>query len=324
MNATSLGLRAPGSLRQGAGRAHAKTVLLGEHAVVHGSPAIALPMPELDVEVDCRETTGPGTIDSALFTGSWDAAPERLRPISTAALAVLRRHGLEDVRLDLRIRSRIPAERGLGSSAAVAAATVEAVLRMLDQHATGATARHELIQEAERVAHGTPSGLDAHAVVSTRPVWFQGGRIEPLEAGRRLSFVVADSGSPGATQPAVSAVHAQRRQDRLRVDRIIDSIAESVHGARDDIATGDAPALGARMDAVHMLLQQLRLSTVRLDHLVEAARDAGARGAKLTGGGRGGCIIALAQDADAAAGLADALRRRGATAAWPLTVEATS
>jgi mevalonate kinase len=280
-------------------------------------------MPDLGVEVDCRDTAGPGMIDSALFTGSWDAAPARLSPIRTAALAALRRYGREDVRLDLRIRSRIPVERGLGASAAVAAATVEAVLSMLDQHDTDSHTRHELIQEAERVAHGTPSGLDAHAVVSTGPVWFQAGRTEALEVGRQLSFVVADSGSAGATQPAVSAVHAQRREDPQRVDRIIDSIAESVHGARADIALGRAAALGARMDAVHALLQQLRLSAVSLDRLVQAARDAGALGAKLTGGGLGGCIIALAPDPDSAAGIADAVRRCGVTS-WPLTVAATS
>jgi mevalonate kinase len=267
-------------------------------------------MPDLGVEVDCRDTAGPGMIDSALFTGSWDAAPARLSPIRTAALAALRRYGREDVRLDLRIRSRIPVERGLGSSAAVAAATVEAVLSMLDQHDTDSHTRHELIQEAERVAHGTP-------------VWFQAGRTEALEVGRQLSFVVADSGSAGATQPAVSAVHAQRREDPQRVDRIIDSIAESVHGARADIALGRAAALGARMDAVHALLQQLRLSAVSLDRLVQAARDAGALGAKLTGGGLGGCIIALAPDPDSAAGIADAVRRCGVTS-WPLTVAATS
>ena len=304
------------------GRAHAKAILLGEHSVVHGSPAIALPVPELAVEVDVRE--GDGAIDSALYRGTWDAAPARVRPTITAARSVLRRHGRGDLAIDLRIRSGIPPARGLGSSAAVAAATVDAVLAMLGDDSHDPDGRHELIQEAERVAHGTPSGLDARTVVSRTPVWFQHGRFAEPPVGAVFVFVLADTGVPGHTREGVEGVHAQRRADRARVDRAVHRLGALVDGARDDLIRGDRGGLGARMDAAHAVLQQLRVSSPELDLLTDAARDAGALGAKLTGGGRGGCIIALAPDADAAIDLAASLHTAGAADTWITTARSTS
>lgn len=313
--------RTPG-LGSATGRAHAKAILLGEHAVVHGSPAIALPAPELAVEVDVRE--GEGAIDSTLYRGALDAAPARLGPTITAARSVLQRHGRGDLDISLRVRSGIPPERGLGSSAAVAAATVDAVLRMLGDDMDDPEVRHELIQEAERVAHGTPSGLDARTVVSDAPVWFHHGRFERAAVGAPFAFVLADTGLPGDTRSAVAAVHAQRRDDAARVTRTVAELGTLVAAARDDLVRGDSAALGARMDEAHALLQRLDVSSPELDRLVGAAREAGAVGAKLTGGGRGGCIIALATDADAAARLARSLRGSAATTTWITTLKADS
>lgn len=311
-------------MRAGTGQAHAKVILLGEHSVVHGSPAIALPVSDLTVEVTCQIATGDGSIDSALYQGSWDAAPERLGPTLAAARSVLTHHGAPDTRLDLQVRSTIPVERGLGSSAAVAAATVQAVLHLLGKDTTDSASRHELIQVAERVAHGTPSGLDARTVVSDQPLWFQRGDTAPLQVGAPLSFVIADTGNPSATRIAVAGVHAQHAADAARVDQVFAALDAAVHASRTALAAGSAEELGALMSDAHALLQQLEVSSADLDHLVQVAHDTGALGAKLTGGGRGGCIIALAQDASGAADLAAVLREHGAAAAWPMTLARTS
>ncbi len=306
------------------GHAHAKAILLGEHSVVHGSAAIALPVPELGVEVEAQAANGPGTIESGLYRGALDAAPARLRPTVTAAQSVLRRHGREDLDIHLRIRSDVPPERGLGSSAAVAAATIGAVLQLLGDDASDPAVRHELIQDAERVAHGTPSGLDARTVVSEWPLWYRRDRFERTEVRGSFVFVLADTGAPSRTRDAVEAVHAQRREKPLRVARIVELLGELANGAREDLAAGDRAALGARMDDAHTLLQQLQVSSAELDHLVRAARTAGAAGAKLTGGGLGGCVIALAEDADDAGRLAESLRRAGAAAVWITTPRSVS
>ena len=309
----------PSGLGCATGHAHAKAILLGEHAVVHGAPAIALPVPELGVTVEVRE--GDGLIDSALYSGTLDAAPARLGPTIAAARSVLRRHGRADLDLSLRVSSSIPPERGLGSSAAVGAATVDAVLRLLGDDLNDPDVRHELIQEAERVAHGTPSGLDARAVVSDAPVWFHRRRFTRAVVGGPFAFVLADTGMPGDTRSAVDAVHAQLRDDPARVARAVDQLGQLVTAARDDLVSGNRDGLGMRMDEAHTLLQQLEVSSPELDRLVGAARDAGAVGAKLTGGGRGGCVIALAADADDAARLARSLRA-AAAATWITTLKA--
>ncbi|MFT4136613.1 mevalonate kinase [Microbacterium sp.] len=311
------------ALRHGAFDAHGKAILLGEHAVVHGAPAIALPVAGLAVHVDADETAGPSLLDSALYRGPLEAAPAQLQPTVTAARAVLERFGASELTLRLRVRSAVPVERGLGSSAAVAAATVGAVARMLGLE-LDADLHHELVQEAERVAHGTPSGLDARAVLADAPIWFHGGRIEPVAVGASFAFVLADTGAQSGTREAVAAVHAQRATDPARVARAVEELGDLAVQARDDLGRGDHDALGTRLDDAHALLQQLDVSSPGLDHLVRAARDAGARGAKLTGGGRGGCILALAADAAVSHHLAEALRRAGAAAAWTTTVERTS
>lgn len=312
---------APPAPRRGSGRAHGKVILLGEHAVVHGAPAIALPVPQLVVEAAAEETGGASTLSSTLYQGTLDAAPERLQPTVTAVRAALERHGSHHVGVALRIRSDIPVERGLGSSAAVSAATIEAVLRMLGEEVDDPGVRHELIQRAERVAHGTPSGIDARMVVSDSPLWYRQGRFEGVRAGAPFAFVVADTGTPSGTRDAVAGVHAQRAADRPRVDRVVAELDGLARAARGDLLGGDRDALGSRMTRAHALLQQLAVSSPELDRLVQAAHDAGALGAKLTGGGRGGCIVALAADAGRARDLAGSLLRSGATAAWTTNLE---
>ena len=310
--------------RQGTGRAHGKVILLGEHAVVHGAPAIALPAAQLGVTVIAREATGNGTLSSALYEGDLDAASARLQPVVTAVRAALAWCGEADTGVDVRIHSDIPVARGLGSSAAVSAATIRAVLQLAGRDACDPADLHELIQTAERVAHGTPSGIDARMVVSDSPLWYQQGRFERAEARSPFSFVVADTGMPSGTRDAVAAVHAQRAADQQRVDAIVAELGALATGARADLLSGDRVTLGLRMTDAHALLQQLDVSSPELDRLVRAARTAGALGAKLTGGGRGGCMIALAADADTASDLAATLRRMGAAAAWTTNLEPTA
>lgn len=310
-----------GSVRQGTGRTHGKVILLGEHAVVHGAPAIAIPAHQLGVDSVAREASGASTLSSELYDSELDAAPARLQPVVTAVRAALEWCGEPGLGVELRIRSDIPVERGLGSSAAVSAATIRAVLGMLGGDTIDPAALHELIQTAERVAHGTPSGIDARMVVSDVPLWYQQGRFERAEVRAPVAFVVADTGTPSGTRDAVAAVHAQRAADQVRVDRIVDLLAGLATGARADLLTGDRVSLGERMSDAHALLRQLDVSSPELDALVRAAGDAGALGAKLTGGGRGGCIIALAADADSADDLAAALLNSGAAAAWTTNLE---
>lgn len=304
------------------GRATGKAILIGEHAVVYGRPAIALPLAALAVQATATRTEGPSRIRSALFSGRLDAVPARLLPTAKAITATLDALGHPHLGVDLQIQSEIPAERGVGSSAAVAAAVVRAVAALVGATLSG-DEEHALIQQAERVAHTAPSGLDSHAVRARGPLWFGNGVVEPVAVGRPLSLIVADTGVAGRTREAVAGVAERRRTDPAVVDAAIDRLGALTDDARTLLAAGDLDGLGAVMTRAHELLGGLGVGDPALDRLVAAATRAGALGAKLTGGGRGGCALILVRDLDHAADVAGSLRAAGAAATWTTTVEAT-
>lgn len=299
------------------GHAHAKAILLGEHAVVYGAPALAVPLHGLGVTAQVRPSSGGTSIDSELFTGPIGEAPARLQPVLTALRAAFEHHG-EQATVDLQLRSGIPYERGLGSSAAVAAAVARAVADLGDDD-LAPDDLYELVQQAERVAHGNPSGLDARAVTSPGPIRFDAGRAAPVPVAESLMFTVADSGASGSTSQSVAAVRSRRTENPRTIDAIIARLGELAQDGAEDLATGGRD-LGERMREAHGLLGRLGVSNTRLDELVEAAHAAGSPGAKLTGGGQGGCIIALATSAEHATALGTSLRAAGAPRTWTTTV----
>ena len=304
----------------GTGGAHAKAILLGEHAAVYGAPALAIPLHGLGVAAQAAPAEGVH-LESELYTGAASDAPARLWPVLTAVRAALDQQDAV-AGATVRIRSSIPYERGLGSSAAVAAAVVRAIAD-LAQNTVDPDTLYTIVQEAERVAHGNPSGLDARAVTATAPIRFQQGAVAPVEVGSTLVFTLADSGASGSTAQAVAQVRERRSADRAGVDAIIARIAELTEAAAGDLTRGDPAALGERMSQTHELLTGLGVSDARLDALVAAAAGAGSAGAKLTGGGQGGCIIALASSAEHAEELGHALRGAGAPRTWTTTVPAS-
>lgn len=302
----------------GTGSAHAKAILLGEHAVVYGAPAIAVPVPTLSVRAEARRVAGGGRLTSGLYDGPVVDAPAAVGSTVAAVRAALGvvGAGVGPDSLDVRVESAVPAGRGLGSSAAVAAAVADAVAAAFGV-ALDPAQRHAAVMESERVAHGTPSGLDARTVVATSPVWFHDGVAEELPVGAAGALVVADTGAAVATRDAVAGVRALRDRRPASVDAAIATLAALTSGARLDLAVGDLRAVGAAMDEAHQVLATLGVSNPLLDHVAAQARQAGAFGAKLTGGGRGGCVIALV-DAGGAATLAHRLQAAGARAAWTL------
>ncbi|MGO1537775.1 MAG: mevalonate kinase [Leucobacter sp.] len=308
------------STRVGTGTAHAKAILFGEHAVVYGAPAIAVPLHGLEVQADIRRT--PVTelrIESELFAGAATAAPAHMRPVIAAVQAAVASIESADERVELRIRSAIPHGRGLGSSAAVATAITRAIA---DLHGVDLSIdeRYAVVQQAERVAHGNPSGIDARAVAALAPIIFRSGEVSRVAVGAPLTFVLADSGVTGSTAEAVTGVRDRRAADPDGIDAVISRLSQLAEGATRELEKGDRSALGARMTEAHSYLQQLGVSTPTLDALVDASQAAGALGAKLTGGGLGGCVLALANSEDAAEHIALALRAAGASRTWTTEV----
>lgn len=307
------GTAGPETALSGTGRAAAKAILFGEHAVVYGAPAIAVPVWSLGATATATRRGHTNRLDSALYHGEVATAPLRLGVTATALDAALRALGSPNDAVYVHIDSSIPAERGLGSSAAVAAAVVEAVAdawgRTLDPDEMFA-----LVQEAERTAHGTPSGLDARAVRARGPIWFESKTATALPLARDLQLVIADTGVRGRTREAVARVAARRGDAPAATNALIDRLAALAIDARPMLERGDLVGVGAAMNEAHTALTSLGVGEASLDRLAGIARRAGALGAKLTGGGLGGCLLALADDEDAAREIAERLHDAGASA----------
>ncbi|WP_191093898.1 mevalonate kinase [Nocardia colli] len=315
--------------RVGTGSAHGKIILLGEHTVVYGMPAIAIPMPDLRVDAVAyqRAPIGSPYIDPAprrpdtelirtvhIDPGGDDASGDS---IGTAAHALLRILGYPAHPVDVVVRCAVPPGRGLGASAACALAAVRALADHLDHPLPPETLRRAA-QRGEDLAHGTASGIDAAACLADGPIWFEAGWVRPLTCPARARIVVADTGIPGSTSVAVAHVRTRLGVESDWARKQLITAAALTRLAADDLATGALSALGRHCLASHALLSELGVSCQALDRLVTAAVDAGAPGAKLTGGGLGGCMIALAEDIPHADRVAAALERAGAVRIWTI------
>jgi len=299
-----------------------KVILFGEHAVVYGRPAIAAPISQLRATARVAPApSGSGLTIAAADLGARVRLAEAPadEPLACAARLALARLQAAEPDAVLSVHSAIPIASGLGSGAAVATALIRALTGYLGAP-VALEALSALVYEVEKLHHGTPSGIDNTVIAYEQPVWFQRGHpIERLRVGAALTLVVADSGMPSATREAVGSVRQARARAPARYERLFDQVAEVVGLARQAIERGAAPTLGALMDRNHALLAEIGVSSEALDRLAQAARRAGALGAKLSGAGRGGHMIALAED-DARQAVAQALREAGAAHVIETTV----
>lgn len=299
----------------GVGQTVAKIILFGEHSVVYGHPAIAMPLPTLRMTARVEPTDGPGTLTGLGWSGPLAEAPARFASIVKAAEVAATFAGHPGAGLAITTDAEFPPERGLGSSAAAAGAVIRAVLDAFDTPATREEI-FELTQQAETVAHGRPSGLDAVATSADAPVHFQAGVVTALDVVPDAWIIIADSGIEGSTRETVAHVRSRYDADPAATTVALDRLGEITGEVVDALREQDAVTIGRRATEAHRLLAGLGVSNEQLDTLVTAALDAGALGAKLTGGGRGGCVIALASSEQDANRIEEAMLGAGASATW--------
>jgi mevalonate kinase len=294
-----------------------KIILFGEHAVVYGEPAIAVPVSQVKaraiVTANPHQTAGwvqvtaPDiNLDSQLNT----LPPED--PIGKAVLSVFSTLGISNPpAFNLRITSTIPIAAGLGSGAAVSAAILRAVSAFLgypfeDEQVSA------LSYEIDVIHHGTPSGIDNTVVTFEKPVYFiKGQPIQMIQVPTPFTIVIADTGVPSPTSVAVSDVRTAWKEDPKTYKSMFNAIGEITRKARQTIEDGLPEKLGALMVNNHELLEKMGVSSPKLRRLVSTARESGASGAKLSGAGRGGNMIALVGPENARE-VADALVNAGA------------
>jgi mevalonate kinase len=277
-------------------RANGKVILLGEHAVVHGVAAIAAGINRGATATARSAEMASVKVGSLAATSGDDSelgqALEALRAeLATPPLAV-------DVALE------IPPGSGLGASAAIGVAVARATL-----DATGGGRSSEVPEPAERteqvmraanawerVFHGNPSGIDTSAATLGGCISFtrqQGAK--RLSLGRSLQLAIAIAGPPASTRKMVESVARLKEHSPGLVGETLDGIASAVNRAEGALATGDVEKLGELLNENHELLKHLSVSTEAIELACALARDAGALGAKLTGAGGGGAVVALVQ-----------------------------
>jgi mevalonate kinase len=302
-----------------------KIILFGEHAVVYGRPAIAAPVSG----VQATATVTPAAPGNGLLLELPDIG-ERVPisgdsvhlPLARVALLTLQALG-RDLAPDwtLVVRSTIPVASGLGSGAAAATAIVRA-LAATDGVTLSPAQVSALVYESEKLFHGTPSGVDNTVIAYGMPVWFvRGEQPQPFTIVKPFTLVVGDTGVASPTSITVGDVRRGWQADPAHFDALFDAIGGRTQAARRAIEGGDNAALGPLMDQNHDYLRMIGVSSAELDRLCQAARQAGALGAKLSGGGRGGNMIALARPAEAER-IAQALLHAGAVRALVTTISA--
>lgn len=292
-----------------------KIILLGEHAVVYGRPAIAAPVWQTVATATITDQpTGAGCIivvrDLDQTLNLRTAAPDQpLALVTRLALAELGIDCIPDWRIDLH--STIPIASGLGSGAALSTALVRALFAHAGGPTDADTVSH-IVFASERIYHGTPSGIDNTVIAHGVPIWFvKGQQPEPFTPPERFLLAIADSGIRSPTKETVGDVRRGWQANPSRYEAWFDQIAALVLASRHAIETSNLPRLGALMDENQAILQRLGVSAAPLERMITAARAAGALGAKLSGGGRGGNVIALVND-DTRAAVAQALLSAGA------------
>lgn len=271
-------------MRQTRGSGAAKVILLGEHAVVHGAPALALAL-DRGVTVTLTDLPRPPDLD--------ETATAALRQMADQAKVGP---------VHARSASDLPMGAGLGSSAAFCVASARALLAWQGQEAPPLDDVLYLAGIGESVFHGNPSGVDAQVSARGGLLRFRKGAppdVVEIPAPHGVPLVIADTGERSPTKDEVSrvaALYRANRHSKAAIGALFDVLGALVTPAQGFIEEAAWPELGTSFNAAHSILGRLGVSTERLDLCCRTARDAGALGAKLTGGGGGGCLIALTPD----------------------------
>jgi mevalonate kinase len=294
-------------------RAPGKIIITGEHFVVHGSLALAAAIDRgVLVEAEAFEGIEIVSKNLGLSASGTKKEPLPLKPILETIKATLEfvreKRGARVV-----INSDLPVSSGLGSSSAVAVATVAATSSALG-HKLSSEEIVDLAMASEKVIHGRPSGVDVNVAAYGGVVLFRmGERPKQIKLNKNVEFIISCSGIERKTSRMVAKFSDIKRLYPNIFASLVLSSSRLTEIATDALAKSDLTTLGTIMNFFHIVLSRLGISTRKLDHMVEEALEAGCLGAKLTGAGGGGCTIALPRYGEAKI-IEGALKKRGVDA----------
>lgn len=278
-----------------------KFILCGEHAVVHGQPAIALPLSSrrINLRVEASILGPSGKILLSFPALGLDAEIDDLpenHPIFHAVFETLKVFGIaQKPSCKLHFNANLPIGSGLGSSAAMAVATIRGFSAFLGHPLDDQTV-NQLAYECEKQVHANPSGIDNTVITYEKALWFQRGK-EPefIQTEKDLHFILADTGIQKSTRENVAQLAQFREKNPGFVNPRIEEIGDLAKEARKALLNGNINLLAECVNRNQALLRDLELSCPELEQLISIVLDSGALAAKLTGGGKGGHMLALVE-----------------------------
>lgn len=283
-------------------KAPGKIVLFGEHAVVYGYPAIAVPIDAVQVRVSILPAILENQSVIKINNINWrEDIPfselDENSPIRTSVENVYAHINQKPPHFEMTISSSIPIAAGLGSSAALAVAITKCMSQFLGIYLSNDEI-NALAYKSEEIQHGSPSGIDNSVISFGRPILFSKTKpISQLEIKRSIHIVLADTGKRTLTKKVVALVKWRLEKEPNFIKPILAEIGSVVEEAAKALIYGEVEKIGSLMVRNHIALKKLGVSSIELDRLVESALINGALGAKLCGGGKGGYMVALCEPA---------------------------
>jgi mevalonate kinase len=299
----------------GKGSGYGKVILFGEHFVVHGVPGI---VSAIDSTTDAEvKKTGTGiTVRDERKTAKGYSEEKRLQQLESIERM------LKTMEIDLKtplniwIGGTLPGFSGLGASAASSVAIARAIAEEFRMSLADEKI-NQIAYEAEKAYAGNPSGIDNTAATFGGLLWFKkntnGGpdTIEKLSVRKPVEIIIGSTGKVANTKAMVEGVAERKRKNTQKYNPLFKQAEELAFAGRKALEEYDLKKVGALMNENHRLLQEIEVSSKELDFLVDIARKQGAFGAKLTGGGGGGCMTALTPTKELQENVAAAIEKEG-------------
>ncbi|WP_315513946.1 mevalonate kinase [Leptotrichia wadei] len=295
-------------MKRGIGKSHSKIILIGEHSVVYGYPAIAIPLKKIEIECTIEEAK------SNFFYDETDT-------LSVAIFTALKYLKKENEKIKYKITSQIPQKRGMGSSAAVSIAAIRAIFNYFRENLEDELLE-KLVNTAEIVAHKTPSGLDAKTCLSDKAIRFVKNKgFSYIDLNLDAYLVIADTGIYGNTGEAIQNVKNLGSKAELslkKLGRLTDEMTRILTGniENKEEKIKKISKIGEIMTAANTELGKLNITIEKTELFVKTAIENGAAGAKISGGGLGGCVIALAENLEIMEKVKDGFTKCGAENIW--------
>ncbi|OIR20283.1 MAG: mevalonate kinase [Marine Group III euryarchaeote CG-Bathy1] len=289
-----------------------KSILLGEHAVVYGQPAIAIPMEDIRAMAWIEENNQRGIeVDALDLNEKIIVENENRHQFSIVINELMQRSDRKKINFTVKLTSKIPQSVGMGSSAATSAAVCRCVAEYFGIELT-AKEESEIVFRAEKIVHGTPSGIDNNVIVYEKPILFVKEE-EPkiLELEKDLYIVIGESGVESSTMKMVKNIRELVNTNPDEFEKKFDTIGKLVKKAEQNIENGNIGEIGILMNKNQEILREMELSHPELDTIIEIARKAGALGAKLTGKGGGGNVVAISDSPKTQKMIANAIEGAG-------------